>query len=564
MVMSVSPVRVLLVEDDEDDYFIIKSFLMSVASEGYQVKWVSDYNSAMKALMHEKHDVCLLDYRLGERDGIEIMDEAVKNGCSVPIIVITGAGSYKIDLEAMSAGAADFLDKSQLSPQILERVIRYAMERKRAERELRSSSAKLRRANDELSDTLERLSRTQDVLYEQNKRLRLIQQQLKYQNEELITAREALEIERRRYLDLFEYAPDGYLVTDDHGSILEANRAAEELLGAPRDILLRRDIGRFVANEELPSFYDKLNRLQRLKGVRGWEVSIRRMGDDIVPVEISITTVLPRMGEEISLRWSMRDTSDRKRAEESLRESEKQLRLLSSKLLTAQEEERKRIARDLHDSISSALSAIKFSLQNTLKKADQGETDPEAIRHLISITQLTIDEARRMMTDLRPSMLDDLGITTTIGWFCKRFQSIYTSIHVETEIEVEEHEVPESLKIVIFRVMQEALNNIAKYSGTELVNLSLVREGDRIELAIEDNGVGFDLASVGDGNGTMAGLGLTSMRERTELSGGSFAIESKPGEGTVVRTNWPCTAQIMALPSEEASEGRTDIPVPAK
>jgi signal transduction histidine kinase len=229
---------------------------------------------------------------------------------------------------------------------------------------------------------------------------------------------------------------------------------------------------------------------------------------------------------------------ERERAEEALRESERQLRYLSSQLIKAQEEERKRIARELHDSIGSSLSAIKFSLENTLSSMEKGTAAIEPVNILIKVVQSAIDEARRMMGDLRPSMLDDLGIVTTIGWLCRQCQSIYSNIYIEEQLRVDEEDIPEHLKIVIFRIIQEAFHNITKYSEAELVNVTLEKAGNTITLIVEDNGKGFDLHSVISKVDHKKGLGLTSMKERTELCGGRFSITSTIGEGTTICAAW--------------------------
>jgi signal transduction histidine kinase len=140
--------------------------------------------------------------------------------------------------------------------------------------------------------------------------------------------------------------------------------------------------------------------------------------------------------------------------------------------------------------------------------------------------------------DLRPSTLDDLGILATIDWFCREFGKIYSTIHIEKLINIKENEVPALLKTVIFRVMQEALNNIAKHSKADLIHLTLRETDDKVELVIQDNGQGFDLAEALAMDSSRRGLGLTSMRERTELSGGSFNVESVPRKGTVIRAIW--------------------------
>jgi signal transduction histidine kinase len=141
--------------------------------------------------------------------------------------------------------------------------------------------------------------------------------------------------------------------------------------------------------------------------------------------------------------------------------------------------------------------------------------------------------------DLRPSLLDDIGILATIGWFTREFQKVYTSIQIEKAIDVQEEEVPDSLKVVIFRVIQEALNNIAKHSEANVASLFLRKSDGKLELGIGDNGQGFDLDGVRSIESPEKGFGLSSMRERTELSGGTFSIESSIGKGTTIRASWP-------------------------
>ena len=228
------------------------------------------------------------------------------------------------------------------------------------------------------------------------------------------------------------------------------------------------------------------------------------------------------------------------RVEIDLRKSESALRQISLELLNAQEKERKLVAGEIHDSIGSSLSAIKFKVVTALTEV--GDRSPEttaALQGLIPIVQGAIDESRRIQTNLRPSMLDDLGILVTVRWFCRQFESTYSKIRIRQSIEIEEREVPDFLKTVIFRVLQEGLNNIAKHSMANVVILSLRKADGAIKLAIRDNGQGFDLSKVLSPNSTDQGLGLKNMRERIELSGGSFEIESTKRKGTVLRAWWP-------------------------
>ena len=234
------------------------------------------------------------------------------------------------------------------------------------------------------------------------------------------------------------------------------------------------------------------------------------------------------------------ENEERLKVEIELRESETRLRQLSAELLLTQEKERRLFAQDLHDSIGSSLAAIKFKVEAALSQTGDHGLQPEAaLKSVIPAIQTAIDETRRIQKALRPPVLDDLGILATIRWFCREYESTYSAIRIKQEIDIEEEEVADSLKITIFRVLQEALNNIAKHSGAELARLSLRKVQGRIELVLEDDGQGFDLKKVLGSESTRRGFGLTSMSERTELSGGSFFIDSVMGKGTVIRAVWP-------------------------
>ena len=246
----------------------------------------------------------------------------------------------------------------------------------------------------------------------------------------------------------------------------------------------------------------------------------------------------------------MSDTTENKRAEEELRKSRAELllvnetlRYLSSRLVTVQEDERKRISQDIHDVLGSSLSAIKFKVEEVLLRLPKdGTLDisiSKSLESLIPFIRDTIEETRRIQTDLRPPILDDLGIVATLSWFCRRFKTIYSGIKVKKAVTIREEEVPDHLKIVLFRITQEATNNIGKYAKADLVHLGLRKAGGTIELSIKDNGEGFDLESLSSREISKKGLGLSSMKERVEFSGGSFSIESAKGKGTVIRAVWP-------------------------
>ncbi len=255
-----------------------------------------------------------------------------------------------------------------------------------------------------------------------------------------------------------------------------------------------------------------------------------------------------------------REIEERRRIEETLRHSESEMRLLSVQLLTAQEVERKRIAAELHDGIGQSLSAIKFSVENAIGLWASRCSEPEVtqLHKIISMMQGAIEEVRRISMDLHPSTLTDLGIVPTIAWFCREFRSIYSGIQLETIVDLEETNVPVPLKTIMFRIIQEALNNIVKHAKADQIRIHLGRIGSNIELVIQDNGVGFDLGLLAQREAKDKGFGITGMRERADFSGGSFVITSSAETGTIVSVSWACQAhadvgQVMRLDTVSSS-----------
>ncbi|HAJ63141.1 MAG TPA: hybrid sensor histidine kinase/response regulator [Cyanobacteria bacterium UBA8543] len=141
--MKNDPIRVLVVDDDEDDYILTRDWFSEIQGGRFAVEWVASYEAAIDAIAQHHHDIYLFDYRLGERNGLELLREAIAKGCKAPIILLTGQGDHEVDVEAMKAGAADYLEKSQLGAPLLERSIRYALERNQAEQKIREQAALL-------------------------------------------------------------------------------------------------------------------------------------------------------------------------------------------------------------------------------------------------------------------------------------------------------------------------------------------------------------------------------------------------------------------------------------
>jgi len=355
-------------------------------------------------------------------------------------------------------------------------------------------------------------------------------------------AEKALSESETKYRTIFETTGTATIIIEQDTIISTANAEFEKLSGySKKEIEGKKSWTEFIVQDDLDRMtdYHQLRRVDPDAAPRTYEfefIDRQRMIKDI----LGPFAMIPGTSQSVA---SFLDISERKRGEEALQKSEKQLRFLSSQLLTAQEAERKRIAQELHDDIGQILSAIKFGVEDTLTLMSNGRSSAsaKALEGLIPLVQNGIEEVRRICMDLRPSILDDLGILATISWFCREFHTIYSGIEIETQISVQEDEVPGVLKTAIYRVLQEACNNIAKHSKADHVRLSLTKTDNTLDLTVEDNGSGFDLQAALSPDGARTGLGLASMKERTELAGGSFSIESTAGAGTTVRASWLCS-----------------------
>jgi signal transduction histidine kinase len=275
------------------------------------------------------------------------------------------------------------------------------------------------------------------------------------------------------------------------------------------------------------------------------------VADDIAYALHSIESEKERRRNEFALREA-RDQLERR-----VRERTRALEALSARLLRAQEEERKRIAGDLHDGIGQCLSAVKFMVETALEQMRDRPDEPALtpLKALVPLLREASEEVRTIIMNLRPSILDDLGIVATVGWFCRQFQSVYGYIRVGQRIEIQEDEVPEPLKIIVFRILQEAINNVAKHGEADRIHLFLGRRGNTLELRVEDNGRGFTASDYLSEKSGDRGFGIAGMRERTELSGGQFRIESAPHQGTSVRAAWPFSCELAGPPPETGAPG---------
>lgn len=225
-----------------------------------------------------------------------------------------------------------------------------------------------------------------------------------------------------------------------------------------------------------------------------------------------------------------------------LQQKERARSLLLQKVITAQEEERRRLARELHDETSQALTALAVGLEAA---ANDPRSDVEALKSRVAALKPlvidTLDEVHNLIFDLRPACLDDLGLVAAIQWYA---ETRLAGLGIEFSLAVEgaERRLPGEVEVAAFRIVQEALTNVIKHAEADSVHLRLAFAAEAVELTVADDGRGFDTERLHDPADGQRGYGLLGMRERVDLLGGTFAVSSRPGEGTRLAIAIPLAA----------------------
>jgi signal transduction histidine kinase len=244
------------------------------------------------------------------------------------------------------------------------------------------------------------------------------------------------------------------------------------------------------------------------------------------------------------------EVARRERAEKALRESSAERAQLSEQLIKAQEGERKRIALELHDSVGQSISAIKYTIERALEMCRQPRLgSPEPVLALaVKRIQDAADSIRSISMNLRPQILDNLGVASAVQWLCGEFAEVYRGITVHAEVAITDGEIPERLTTVVFRCVEELMNNVAKHAQARTVWVSVSRNGELVSLEVRDDGIGMPPSDTH--RQRMRGTGLSSLRERAQMSGGELLHSSVPGAGTRARMVWRLTSDEAKLLGE--------------
>ena len=218
---------------------------------------------------------------------------------------------------------------------------------------------------------------------------------------------------------------------------------------------------------------------------------------------------------------------------------------LVKKLLSAQEDERRRIARELHDEACQTVAALAVALDTVRRAATPADASAK-LEDARALASRTLDDLHRLIFDLRPSVLDDLGLASAVRWWVSRHLTP-AGIAARVEVEGLDDRLPPEVEIPVFRAVQEALTNALRHSGAKTVLVQIACEGGRLTVDVEDDGRGFNPADVATPSESGQGLGLLGMRERIEILGGTLAVDSSPGEGTHVSFAVPLKGQEVSV-----------------
>jgi PAS domain S-box-containing protein len=418
---------------------------------------------------------------------------------------------------------------------------------------------------------------TQRLLHE----LQVHQVELEMQNAELQGARNEMEAMLEKFTDLYDFAPVGYFSLDEQGLILEVNLTGAALLGVERSRLINHRLQHFVAPTSRPVFLAFLEKVFAGSGKQVCEapllnenstpswVDFQAASAALAPSErkwcrvaVSDISALKR-AQEAQRRMEAVDAANRelkqeivrrKAVEKALKKSEryarqllakslqlqKQLQHLSHQVLQAQEEERKRISRELHDDIAQVLTAISFHLAVLRKEAaPNGKDLKRKIAHTQRLVERSVDIVHRFASQLRPPALDDLGLIPALHSHVKDFaKRTGLAVHFTSFTRGRTELLDNDKRTVLYRVVQEALINVAKHAQASRVNVNIRKQRGVIRMEVQDDGKSFEARDVLSAKRNK-GLGLLGMRERVEMVGGRFAVESSPGKGTAIRAEIP-------------------------
>ncbi len=348
-----------------------------------------------------------------------------------------------------------------------------------------------------------------------------------------------------------ENAVEGIARLDSEGKHLSVNRAYADVLGYHSEDLIARSWTQTVHPEDIQKANAACQRMLREESV---ELEVRAIRNDgsVFWNQLMMVKAADQEGQWIGHFCFIKDISERKHAEESLRQSAHRLQVLSRRVLEVQEQERKHLARELHDEIGQILSTISVTLHTNMEFCSCNSRT--RLEDGVRIVDQAIHQVHNLSLDLRPSMLDDLGLVATIRWHASR-QSETGHFTVSFFVESSGERLPADLETACYRVVQEALTNVVRHAHARQVWIEFRQRESDVQLVVRDDGVGFNRDAVQREAARGLSFGVLGMQERVALLGGQMEITSTPGHGTSIQVVFPLTSQAI-LPENSFARQR--------
>jgi PAS domain S-box-containing protein len=361
------------------------------------------------------------------------------------------------------------------------------------------------------------------------------------------TARRATEQQMRMLAHTLRSMNESVIITDASNSILLVNPAFSRTYGYREADIVGKHVGILHDDSALAPPSEEPFSMNRSTGWTGELEHVRSTGERF-PVLLSTSLVRDESGMPIALVGISRDITEQRRLQRKLAEAEHErlesVRAFAASVQRAQEDERRRISRELHDDLCQRLSGMKFRVE--VLEDDVRPLNKRVTKQLRDFTQeleRSIVEVRRISSNLRPSVIDDFGLVTALRLLAKDFEArnkIATALDVRADVPTH---CDGDVEIALYRIAQEALANVARYANASVVTLELETQGTVLTMRVRDNGKGFVPDDVAAARAAGHGMGLISMRERTELLGGSFGVQSAINAGTTLTTTLPIRAK---------------------
>jgi PAS domain S-box-containing protein len=345
-------------------------------------------------------------------------------------------------------------------------------------------------------------------------------------------AEEILRESEEKFRSIFRAAGVGMVIVSPGGRFLAANRTFCDYLGYTEKELLEKTVQSVTLAEDWPSFSQKLNEaLTMERGLQRFEKRCLHKSGRIVCTESTASLIRSRDGKPQYLVGEVLDVTKRKEAEGALS-------TINRRLIEAQERERTRIARELHDDINQRLAMLAIELQQL---RDHPSEARNRLQKLVDQTHAISSDVEAIAHELHSPKLEYLGVVAGMKSWCRQFGE-WQKIHIDFQSNVSSN-LPLQIGLPLYRVLQEALHNAVKHSGAKRIEVRLSEQSNEVHLTIRDSGAGFDVAGALGGKG----LGLPSMQERVRLVKGTIKIESKPMHGTTIHVRVPLGSEQNSL-----------------